>query len=497
MKEQKTKILIKIIIGLGVFIRLYQFFVNRSLYHDEALLARNINDLSFGELTGILEFNQAAPFAFLWLTKVSVMFLGNIEYAFRLIPLIAGITSIFLFYKISKNYFKHPFLLIALAFFAFNNHLIFYSISFKQYGIDAFLGLLITYALYSFKFQTWRHAFFLGLFGAISIYFSQPSIFFLASLGIVLSIKYLTHSNFDSFKKLAFSGSIWVLSFGIYFFVFLRPSLASDFLQNYHLQYYMPLSFWKWESWTWYVNSFINLYSNPTDIHFAILGAVFGVLGIAYGIWKKDLKYLFLMLPIILAFGASAFGKYSTIPRLMLFATPAFVIFMVKGIDIFYQKLGNYFPKYSMPITLVICGVLILQSFLNSAIHQTAKPKRVENIKALLRHIEAQKQPNDILYLYYHTEAQFGYYEDKYDLQNLEIIYGHNPYDELWGNDFENLKDKGRIWILMMHYKRLDGTLDNQVYANKLNQFCSKMDEINEAGGVLFLYNCSSKQHEK
>lgn len=503
MKLKNPKVWLKILIGIGIFIRLYQYLVNRSLYHDEALLARNINDLSFSELTGVLEFNQAAPFGFLWLTKSVVNVFGDPEYSFRVIPLLAGIASIFLFYKILKYFFKPPFLLIALAFFVFNNQMIFYSISFKQYGIDVFVGLLICLGFLR-CLPSVSHplngglsdrpgALFFGISGAILVCFSQPSIFFLASAGLVLAFKYLKNRDWKNFQKLSFAGILWLLSFGIYFFIFLRPNLANDFLQNYHTQYYMPLTFWEAESWAWYFENFVGIFENPGDIHFNILGAIFGFIGIIFGIWKKDEKYIFLLLPILFAFGASAFGKYSVIPRLMLFAAPALIIFWVKGIEIFYQKLNEFLPKYSMQIVLILSGILMLQSFLNSAIHQTAKPKRIENIKALLSHVESEKQPDDILYLYYHSEAQFGYYKNKYDLRNLEIIYGRNPYDELWENDFENLKNKGRVWILMTHYKRLDGTLDNQIYPQKLNEFCSKTAEQNEAGGVVFLYDCSSK----
>lgn len=495
MKQLNYKVGVKILIGLGIFIRLYQYLVCRSLYHDEALLARNINDLSFPELTSVLEFNQAAPFGFLWLTKAIVNVAGDQEYSFRLIPLLAGIASILVFYKIIQYFFNSSFRLIALAFFILNNHLVFYSISFKQYGIDVFIGLLITWAFLKVlnEEHTQKEFFVWTFIGASLVYFSQPSIFFLASGGLVLTFSFLGKKNFPQFKNLTLSGSIWIASFLFYFFFFLRPNLSNDFLQNYHTQYYMPLSFWKAESWSWYIDSFTNLFSNPTDIHFKTLGVIFGFLGIIFGLLKNDKKYFLLLLPILFAFGASAFEKYSTIPRLMLFATPAFIIFLVEGLEFVYQKLDPIIPKFSFPITLILFGILLLQSFLNSAIHQIAKPKRVENIKALLSYIESEKQPNDVLYLYFHSEAQFGYYKNKYDLTNLEIIQGKNPYDELWESDFETLKNKGRIWVLMTHYKRLDGTLDNQIYTKKMNTFCLKTAEKNEAGGVVLLYNCSSK----
>ncbi|RMG78157.1 MAG: hypothetical protein D6714_18540, partial [Bacteroidetes bacterium] len=371
MRFFREKQLLSILLLLGVAIRVFQFLVPRSFYHDEALLAQNILDLSFPKLTGALLFNQAAPFGFLWLTKALVSLLGNYEYVFHLIPAISGIVALFIFHKIARQLLPPTFALIALAFFVFNDHLIFYAHAFKQYESDVLTGLILTAGFLHFSqtrstLKKWLMG---GFIAAILVYFSQPSIFFLVGGTLVLGFLFWSKQQYGALKSLLLAAGIWGASFLVYFFFFLRPSLSNNFLQNYHADYYMPLSFWNWESLRWYARTFIGFYDNPGAIHFNIGGAIFGLAGIVWNIWKKSPKYLMLLMPFLLAVGASAFGKYSTIGRLFLFAVPAIIIFMVKGIELFAHFLSRWSPKYGPLISYAFAGILMLQSFLNNAIH--------------------------------------------------------------------------------------------------------------------------------
>jgi hypothetical protein len=55
------------IILLGAVLRLRQYLLNRSLWADEASLAVNLVNRSFGELTELLDYHQAAPVGFLFI----------------------------------------------------------------------------------------------------------------------------------------------------------------------------------------------------------------------------------------------------------------------------------------------------------------------------------------------------------------------------------------------------------------------------------------------
>ncbi|RMG79476.1 MAG: hypothetical protein D6714_16390, partial [Bacteroidetes bacterium] len=127
------------------------------------------------------------------------------------------------------------------------------------------------------------------------------------------------------------------------------------------------------------------------------------------------------------------------------------------------------------------------------AIHHIAKPPKIENIQPVLSILESKKQPGDLLYIYAHAEPQFGYYRPKYDLAGLEIHLGRNPYDPTFKKDFDALKNHKRVWVLLSHYKRMNGIRDDQVFPEILAKFCTQKDVFREEGCVLFLYDCAQK----
>src|SRR5690606_12042987 len=59
-----------LVVVLGIVLRLRQYFANRSLWVDEASLALNIINRSFGGLTQPLDYNQGAPVGFLFIEKL-------------------------------------------------------------------------------------------------------------------------------------------------------------------------------------------------------------------------------------------------------------------------------------------------------------------------------------------------------------------------------------------------------------------------------------------
>lgn len=82
---------------LGLLFRTRHFLTGRSLWYDEAMLAFNIQHLSFGELTRQpLLFEQGAPIGLFFL-KATVLLLGDSEYSFRLFSFLTGVASLGIF----------------------------------------------------------------------------------------------------------------------------------------------------------------------------------------------------------------------------------------------------------------------------------------------------------------------------------------------------------------------------------------------------------------
>jgi hypothetical protein len=96
-----------LIVFIGVFLAIYQFIYNRSLWLDEAKLALNIINKDFIGLTKPLDYHQVAPIGFLFIEKISVLILGKNELALRIFPLISFLTSIPFFYLLSNKLVKN------------------------------------------------------------------------------------------------------------------------------------------------------------------------------------------------------------------------------------------------------------------------------------------------------------------------------------------------------------------------------------------------------
>src|SRR4051812_38120600 len=122
--NRRRNLLLLAIVLAGVICRVAQYIARPSFWHDEALVVLNVANKSFAELMGRLEYAQAAPPLFLFAERGLMLLLGENEYAFRLVSLLCGVTSLVLFALICRRIFPGLIAPLTLAIFAFSNKLI-------------------------------------------------------------------------------------------------------------------------------------------------------------------------------------------------------------------------------------------------------------------------------------------------------------------------------------------------------------------------------------
>jgi len=143
MKTAGSRRFLWTIIAFGILLRLAQYLFNRSLYLDEASISLNIIHRSFLGLLQPLDYDQGAPIGFLMVQKLLVVSFGGSEYVLRLFPLVCGVVSVFLFYRMAKDYVDPKAVMFTLGLFAISNRLIYYSSEVKQYSTDVVVVLLL------------------------------------------------------------------------------------------------------------------------------------------------------------------------------------------------------------------------------------------------------------------------------------------------------------------------------------------------------------------
>ena len=178
-------------IVLGAALRLFFYLSNRSLWRDEAALALNIMSRSLLDFFRPLAYGEVAqvpPAGFVVLVESVRAALGSGELALRLVPLVAGLAALPLFWGIARRVLDPPATALAMVLFALSPPLVWYSAEFKQYSLDLALGLALTTALLWTGRQevTVGRGLALALLGAASVWFSHPAIFILCGGGLAL-----------------------------------------------------------------------------------------------------------------------------------------------------------------------------------------------------------------------------------------------------------------------------------------------------------------------
>ena len=128
---------------LGVLARCVRYFLRFPLWEDECFLCANFIDRDYRGMLDPLHYHQVAPILFLWLELTVVKLFGYTEMTLRLIPFLAGIASLALFYRLACVCLTGVPRLLAVALFSVTYGTIRYSAEAKPYGIDLFVSLVL------------------------------------------------------------------------------------------------------------------------------------------------------------------------------------------------------------------------------------------------------------------------------------------------------------------------------------------------------------------
>jgi hypothetical protein len=446
------------IILVGILLRLRIYLHRKSIWFDEALVVENILHRSYRGLLGVLDNNQGAPVGFLWTVKLATQLFGTSEYALRLPAFVAGIATLFLFYRVAKLLVTPTAMLVGLSIFSLSISLIYYSNETKQYGIDCTVALIIL-ALAIPALQTGlapKLAVAMGFAGAIGIWFSHPAAFMVAGAAIVTAA-FRPRPARDFWRK-------WLIAFGPFF-----ASCALSYVVSLHalVKEGSLLAYWngaflpfpptssteiRWFPATYYdvigylFRSFDGIYLGE---RFAMIGGLFVALGI-YSFFKRDRKIAWLLVsPILFCLLASALHKYPVNGRLMLFAFPAIVLSIAEGFDLIVGRVPSSQQKCIKIITILMLlpmPAMTATDFVHKPVLNWHKHTEHRLVARGRKHIAKATA-------YLHFPAAYSYYADRYPLENVTTIQGNfaDTNRQALGPDIAKLAGRPRVWLLFTH----------------------------------------------
>jgi hypothetical protein len=484
---------------MGIFLRVYFYAINRSLWLDEAMLALNIVNRSFLGLLKPLDYGQGAPIGFLLLQKAVVSFLGSSDYTLRLIPLLAGLASIPLMYSVSRQYERGLALYISLGLFALSTRLIYYSSEMKQYSNDVLITLLLLLIVPKcLEDKAKPHAIVaLGIAGSLAIWISHPSLFVLVGVFLTLGLAFTKRR--DSYHLLWLIGivGVWGIDLILAYIVSLRHLATNNSLIDYWSNYFAPLP--PWSNFSWYYNALIRMLSYPAGLPISAITVGLLILGIFSFAFRRWQLMLVLIAPFLLTLIASALGKYPFSGRLLLFLIPLLLLVLAEGVE----RVRMILLRVNRPIALLVSAFLVvylLHDPIIVAYKNLQSPPMKEHIKPVMSHISKSHLSTDLIYISHGARPAFEFYAPLYGFARNDYItalsdrndpsrYLQDIDPSRYLQDIDNLKGNQSVWFVFSH-NFIRGGVNEQIFIlEHLNEIGLKRSEFICDGASVYLYD--------
>jgi 4-amino-4-deoxy-L-arabinose transferase-like glycosyltransferase len=392
-----------IIVISGLIWRTVRYALAFPLWGDEAFVAVNFLTRDFAGLARPLEYFQIVPPGFLWAEWLAVSFFGTGERALRLVPYLAGVASLLLFWRFCREVATRRTVLIAVALLAASFYPVRHSTEVKPYAID----LLVSLTLLSTGWATGRDLrssrAWVALFAVtiLGVWFSYAAVFPAASVALFLGAKILRERSKGLAVLWVTYGLLLTLSWGLVFVGFASSQArAAEFLPRLETwkDAFPPLSEpWRLPVWLLDVHTGNMLaYPYGGNNFGSTLTTILVIAGcIRMGRRRVRQPLLFLLLgalPVALVVAAFHRYPYGTSTRVMLYMAPAFCLLSGEGIMALMQ-----IRHCTSGGPLIVGGVLAIVPLICTAFNVATPYKAYDDVlhRSLARSVAERSAPGD------------------------------------------------------------------------------------------------------
>ena len=397
------------VVIIGILARLIVFIQNRNLIIDEANVARNLHERSFGSLLEPLSYEQYAPPLFLFICKINMILYGAYEWALRLFPAICGLLSLPVMYYLLRNADVKKAAFYPLAIMATGGIYLRHATELKQYSSDVLVALLLVLLalqLSPTRTKPVKLAAVWMLAGSVAILLSMPSVFILAGVGIYYFAAYVNTRNVKGITIVITIALTWLGVFGLEYFLLLKPSIESSYLQNYHHQNFLYLLPTDQEKLAYNLSSLETFFSHMGGQWALSMGLHILMLVLGFVNLYRSNRGLFLLVavPFLSLLIAAGLHQFVLVPRVVLFIYPILLIVIGVGLE---QCFTLRYRKLVLPPLVLI---LMVNMYNFNALSWLSEPVRFDQVPENLEWAEARKVTGENVYIHDTGKPQWIYY---------------------------------------------------------------------------------------
>jgi hypothetical protein len=453
-----------LLVVIGAILRIWQYLANSSLWIDEAALARNIIDRPATALFGSLNYAQVAPIGFLLVEKAAVTLFGTSEYALRAFPLACGIFALFLFWRTAEQILSGWTATYAVGLFSLGMPVIYISSQVKQYSVDVAAAVLLLFAATEIRKRgvTPRRAWLLGITGALTVWFSVPSLIVLAGIIASFAIVVALERDTQAGRSLVPAGALCALSAAGAAVMALRSVTDIDrqYLQAFWgaARGFMPMPPRNWPDAAW-------LFRQLTQMFGVFAGEISGMGRATGGLnyylpWvftiillagalavyrnRRDVA-LFLLLPVAFAAMSSIVKLYPFTGRVSVYLLPGLLLITAAGAN----HLLSLWPSRIRLLVPTFLSLLIIVPVYAAA--TALPPFWLQHLRPILENVKKEFRPGDAIYVYYSAGQAFHYYADRLVLPSDRLVIGRcAPGDQReYLRQVDLFRGRNRVWVIV------------------------------------------------
>jgi hypothetical protein len=353
----------------GLAWRLLRYGLNFDMSGDESNILNNVMTRPYHELLKPLAYSQVSPPAFLWVTKLFDSLFRN-EWGVRLLPMMAGIAGMALFWRLCAGVLRGAARWVAWAVFSVSYVPVAEGACAKGYTIDLLTAMFMFCLMLRWLRggQRVRDLVWLGLCAPVFVWFSYTSVFVIGATGVLFvahCLKERERTDWRTwvagfvFMALAGGSAVWLYEVNI------RSSLEvsqSSGLRAFWSMGYPPLAHaWRIPLWLLQVHTGRGFAWPIGENHFgSTLTTVLWLTGLVV-YWRRGNRWVWALfvLPQALSLMASFLGKYpyGSNPRICMFLGPGICLFMGAGAQYLLGRMGHERRRlgYRVGALLLLC----------------------------------------------------------------------------------------------------------------------------------------------
>jgi hypothetical protein len=418
-------IVVWVIFLSGVVFRVAEYAADRSLWLDEAALAKNILQQPISNLAaGRLGDSQVAPPGFSLSVRAVTALGGDGEPMLRLVPFMAGVTVLALVTLLAWRRLGPVGASATVALTAWSWPLIYYTNECKQYSTDALIAVLLFGLARKIMGQplTTQRALAVGLAGWVALFFSQPALFGLAALGLFGVTLAAINKNWTEVARWSVVGVGWLSFFALLMWLSFDSTLGNSTLFTYHQNAFLrlwPLA----EAWPVWHDTILGDWITATAETWKIwLGLL--ALGLWAGWQKHRRETVFIGLAILCVAGASLLQVYPLAVRLVLFLFP--LLFWLIG-----QGAAWLAGLAQGRVTWLVAALLLWAAWPmeRDGVAGARHPYAPEHLRPVAATLAQKVRPGDVVLVFDLTREAFGYYWPRMthaDVPVHAVIFEHD-----------------------------------------------------------------------